>query len=260
MMRLAVAYLRRSAKPTSSESQPISIEQQAAACGTYAQQHKLRIVDYLTHDGVSGGRAERFSALWALLQRAGATAVVAYHFDRLGRDLEHLLAFRKRCDRAGVEIHVIGQGRLEPIRSSNGFVTTAIHGLVAEHYRLVIGEKTRDALARLRADGRQWWGSRPPYGWRAGLDGIAVPNPAEQAVLARLSGPGWPQDGRSLRALAHTLASEGIVARNGRPFAPSTLWRLRRRLLPAPPGGEGQGQPAEQNAADQADEQDGMTG
>jgi hypothetical protein len=88
---------------------------------------------------------------------------------------------------------------------------------------MLIGEKTRDALARLKGLGRRI-SRHLPYGYRLAADGMHLePEPAEQSVLAliRALGPG-----RSLRALAVALAERGVLARNGRPFAPSTLSRL----------------------------------
>ena len=256
-----IAYLRRSAKPNKEEQsrddQSASIEQQAAAIARYCKQTGLAVVDAVAHDGVSGGRRQRFTDLWAAVEKHHAGAIVTYHIDRLGRDLAHLLEFRKRCDRAGIAIHVVGQGKLEPVKSSNGFINMAVHGLVAEHYRLVIGEKTKDALARRRTQGRRWWGgSRPPYGWRAGEDGWVTAEPGEQAALDALRTLVSAQAGFSVRDLGRMLAKQGIVARNGHPFAPSTLWRLCRRprpesFFPPPPGGESQGQPAEEEPAEQ---------
>lgn len=229
----AIAYLRRSAKPrkkkNGEEERTVSLEQQAGAVGAYARAHGLDLVAALQHDGVSGGKGSRFDELWQAIRQHEAGAIVAYHFDRLGRDLEHLLAFRKRCDKARIEIHVVGQGKLPPVKSSQGFLETSLHGMIAEHYRLLVGEKTKDALAQLRANGQRWWGgnAQAPYGWRLGPDGRTVePDPAEQEALRAIR---LAQDGTSLRHLAQTLAGQGLLARNGRPFAPSTLHTLLQR-------------------------------
>ena len=87
----------------------------------------------------------------------------------------------------------------------------------------MISEKTRDALARLRAKGRRvsrW----APYGFRFGPGGCLVREAEEQATLGEIAA--LSAGGLSLRAIAGRLAAEGITARNGRPFAPSTLSRL----------------------------------
>lgn len=105
-------------------------------------------------------------------------------------------------------------------KSANGFFVAGIEGIVAAHYRKVISEKTRDALARLRANGRKV--SRfAPYGFKATAGGRLVPAPREQAIaqqIARLRASGL-----SLRGVSRVLAARGVMARNGRPFAAMTL-------------------------------------
>jgi site-specific DNA recombinase len=107
--------------------------------------------------------------------------------------------------------------------TASGFIVTAVEGLAAEHYRRVISEKTRDALARLRASGRRVSG-RLPYGFRLAADGRTLePNPEEQAALAAIRRLAC---GRTVRALSRELAKRGIMTRTGRPFEAKTLWRL----------------------------------
>jgi hypothetical protein len=48
-----------------------------------------------------------------------------------------------------------------------------------------------------------------------------VINSKEQAVLAQVST--LRRRGQSLRAISRALAIRGVLARNGRPFGPSTL-------------------------------------
>jgi DNA invertase Pin-like site-specific DNA recombinase len=156
------------------------------------------------------------------VKETGARFIVVYHLDRFARDLAGTLDYLRRFARRGVELHVVGRGRVEADTAS-GFIVTAVEGLAAEHYRRVISEKTRDALARLRANGRRvsrW----APYGFRDAAGGRLLPAPREQATLRRIVS--LHASGLSLRAISRALASEGIRARNGRPFAAMTLSRL----------------------------------
>jgi len=124
-------------------------------------------VEIVSDDGVSGGRRERLERLAERVRATAARAIVVYHLDRFARDLAGTLDYLRRFSRRGVELHVVGRGRVEA-ESASGFIVTAVEGLAAEHYRRVISEKTRDALARLRARGRRvsrW----APYGYRFGL-------------------------------------------------------------------------------------------
>src|SRR5262249_16009309 len=149
--------------------------------------------------------------------------VVAYHVDRAARDLAGLLDWMKAASKRGVRVHVAGRGEIET-RTSAGFLTVSVEGMVAEHYARIIGEKTRDALARLKASGKRWKGVAP-YGARLEY-GRAVPDSTERQVVfevARLRA-----EGRSLRQVSVTLAARVITNRDGRPFHPMTLARMAK--------------------------------
>jgi DNA invertase Pin-like site-specific DNA recombinase len=200
----------------------VSLEDQLARIEEYASAQGWRLVDVLTDDGVSGGRRVRLERLADRVKATGARFVVVYHLDRFARDVAGLLDSLRAFARRGVELHVVGRGRIET-ESASGFLITGVEGLMAEHYRRLIGEKTRDALARLRTKGHRV--SRfAPYGQRVAAGGRLIPDAHEKTVLgeiAALSGSGL-----SLRAISRTLADRGVLARNGRPFAPSVLFTL----------------------------------
>jgi len=217
----ALGYVRRSKE---SGARTVSLEDQEARVADYCRVQGWTLAEVLVDDGVSGGRRDRLQRIQAALRQHGANVVVCYHLDRVARDVAALLDSLRAWSKRGVELHVVGRGRIE-VETANGLLMTGIEGLLAEHYRKVISEKTRDALARLRAKGRRV--SRfPPYGCALGPGGRLVPKPEEQAVLAEISA--LRATGLSLRALARVLAARGQLARNGRPFAPSTLWPLVR--------------------------------
>lgn len=216
---IALGYIRRSKE---SGARTVSLEDQRARIEAYCRAQGWALVEILADDGVSGGRRERLDRLAERVRATGARAVVVYHLDRFARDLAATLDYLRRFSRRGVELHVVGRGRVEADTAS-GFIVTAVEGLAAEHYRRVISEKTRDALARLRAQGRRvsrW----APYGFRLAPEGRLRPDPREQAVLGLIAA--LRASGRSLRGISRELAGRGILARNGRPFAPKVLLGL----------------------------------
>ena len=192
--------------------QPIEYGNESPNRLSYRARSRIRISARLSRcpDARSGTRA------------TGARAIVVYHLDRFARDLAGTLDYLRRFSRRGVELHVVGRGRVEADTAS-GFIVTAVEGLAAEHYRRVISEKTRDALARLRAKGRRFsrWA---PYGHRFGPGGRLLAVPREQAALREIVR--LRATGLSLRAISRALAARGTRARNGRPFAARTLSRL----------------------------------
>ncbi len=117
---------------------------------------------------------------------------------------------------------MVGRGRTET-DTTTGFLATSIEGVLAEHFRRVISEKTRDALAHLRDQGRRTsrWA---PYGFRFDSDGATlIPDTDEQAVAGRMVA--LREAGMSFRAIAVELAATGTLARSGKPFAASAVMR-----------------------------------
>lgn len=212
----ALGYARKSKK---SEARSVSLAEQEAQIRAYCQTQGWRLAEVLTDDGVSGGRRDRLQRVQAAVRQHRAGVVVVYHADRFARDLAGLLDTLRAWAKRGVALHVVGRGLVE-VQTASGYLVNGVEGLMAEHYRLLIGEKTRDALARLKAQGRRYSGERP-YGWG---------DPAEAAQLERVHAV-LRANGHSLRAISRELAADGLLARSGRPFAPSTLLRLRRQAL-----------------------------
>jgi DNA invertase Pin-like site-specific DNA recombinase len=215
----ALGYVRRSKEST---ARTVSLEDQRARIADYCRTQGWPLAEILADDGVSGGRRERLDRLAERVKATGARVVVVYHLDRFARDLAATLDYLRRFSRRGVELHVVGRGRVEA-DTATGFIVTAVEGLAAEHYRRVISEKTRDALARLRAKGRRvsrW----APYGFKIGPGGRLLVHRPETQTLQRIGR--LAEAGLSLRGISRVLTSEGIRARNGRPFAAQTLSRL----------------------------------
>jgi site-specific DNA recombinase len=216
---IAIGYTRRSKE---SGARTVSLDDQRERIVAYCAIQGWQLADVLVDDGVSGGRRERLERIAERVKARGARIIVVYHLDRFARDVAGLLDSVRGFSRRGVELHVVGRGRIET-ETASGFLITGVEGLMAEHYRRLISEKTRDALARLRAKGRRvsrW----APYGFTFGPGGRIVEVPSEQAARRRIVA--LSAAGLSLRALSRLLASEGLVARSGRAFGPMTLSRL----------------------------------
>src|SRR5215470_13925552 len=153
---IAIGYVRRSKEST---AKTVSLEDQRVQVEAYAAQRGWQMAEILTDDGVSGGRRERLERLDARIREVGARAVVVFHLDRLARDAAALLDWLERAGRRGIELHVVGRGRVEA-QSASGYLMAGIEGVLAAHYRKVISEKTRSALALVRARGT-WLGGAP---------------------------------------------------------------------------------------------------
>jgi site-specific DNA recombinase len=208
---VAVGYVRRSRE---SDARTVSLAAQRAAIERYATEQGWHLAAVLEHDGISGGKPSRFAHLDAAIKAHGARVVICYHLDRLARDAAAVLDWCAGAAKRSVELHVVGRGRMETTTSA-GYLGVGVEALVAAHFRIVIGEKTAAALRHLRDTGRRWT-RVPPFGW-AWMDGQCVPDPAEQAVVAKarsLRGAGL-----SLRKVSAELAAAGMLGRAGRPLS-----------------------------------------
>ena len=225
---IAVGYARRS-KATAADARDgprvASLEVGAAKIREYVDAQRWSLAEVVTDDGVSGGRRERLERLAARVKATRARAVIVYTLDRYARDVAGLLDSLRAFQRRGVELHMTDRGRVDT-GTASGFLVTSIEGVVSEHYRRTVSEKTRHAMARLRAEGRRI--SRvPPYGYRHDDVRALVPEPLEQVTLAAISE--LRHAGLSLRAMAAKLEARGFLARSGQPFQPSVLAKLLRQ-------------------------------
>jgi DNA invertase Pin-like site-specific DNA recombinase len=219
----AIGYVRRSKEST---ERTVSLEDQRARIAAYCAERGWALSEVLADDGVSGGNRERLERLAERVKATEAGVVVVYNLDRFARDVSALLDALRAYARSGVELHVVGRGKVD-VASASGFLVTGVEGLMAEHYRRLIGEKTRDALERRRLQGRRY--SRvPPYGFSVTPDGRLEPEPYEQSVLGMIAA--LVPEGLSLRALSRVLAGRGALARTGRPFEAKTLSRVLRAV------------------------------
>ena len=219
----AIGYVRRSKEST---ERTVSLEDQRARIAAYCAERDWSLAEVLADDGVSGGNRERLERLAERVKATDASVVVVYNLDRFARDVSALLDALRAYARSGVELHVVGRGKVD-VASASGFLVTGVEGLMAEHYRRLIGEKTRDALERRRLQGRRY-SHVPPYGFSVTPDGRLEPEPYEQSVLGMIAS--LVPEGLSLRALSRALAGRGAVARTGRPFEAKSLSRVLRAV------------------------------
>ena len=217
----AVIYLRRSKE---SGERQVSIEVQRKSCQAYVAARPGVTVAEVLHDGVSGGDGRRSLDIIKAIEKHQADSLVVYHQDRLARDTEWLLKYLRFFKKNGVKVYSCDQGELR-VDTAAGLLQTGIGAVIAEHHRVLVSEKTRDALAELKANGRRYSGVAP-YGYS--FDGpCLVENSDEQYILTMILG--YFADGQGVRAIARELNRQGLRARNNNSWAPSTIFQIVRR-------------------------------
>jgi DNA invertase Pin-like site-specific DNA recombinase len=160
-----------------------------------AEKHGWQIVAEFADEGISGskGRDKRpaFDRLLKGATRREFDMVMAWSVDRLGRSLQHLVAFLAEIQAAGVGLYLHQQGL--DTSTPAGEALFGMMGVFAQFERSMIIERTKSGLARARAAGKKF--GRP----KLALDVVAKVN---QALAA----------GEGTRAIARRLGiSTGSV-------------------------------------------------
>jgi len=210
----AIAYLRRSKK---SDERSVSLKEQESSVRNYATLQSFTLSCVLIDDGVSGGNRERYDRIFQALEETGAKVVICYHIDRFARDVAGLLDTLEEFKKQGVELWVVGRGRIETDRSDQ-LLMTGVEALVAEYQRKVSGEKTKAALLLLKCNDKRYSG-RPPWGYGF-MENELIEIPAEQETLRLIAiRRDWP----ARRLHRWLLTQVDSVPSLG------TVWNLQRR-------------------------------
>ncbi|MCU1692985.1 MAG: Resolvase, N-terminal domain [Frankiales bacterium] len=193
-------------------------EQAASGLGLDAQESTLRaeaerrgwdVVGVHREEGASGkdmARPELQAALSGLVA-GSADVLVVSKLDRLTRSLPHLCDLLDWAGRHGVALVALDLGL--DMTTSTGKLVAQVMGAVAEWERVRIGERTREAAAASRAQGKQW----------GGLVGVATKAPEVAARIARerSSGATW-------QSIADGLNADGVpTARGGAEWRVSSV-------------------------------------
>jgi DNA invertase Pin-like site-specific DNA recombinase len=222
-----VAYRR-----TSTDDQLLGIEAQDARVREIAREKRCAIVrEFLEHEsGGDNARPELAKAL-AHARRVGAYLVVA-KLDRLARDSTFLMSIYDG------QVPVIFGDLPEVDGSAASRLLVQMMANIAEFERRRIGERTKEALAILKARGVKL-GTPRNLTQAARLKGArhaAVERTAravrEMADVAPIAAR-MRAEGASLGQIAAHLNAEGYVTRKGTTWRPTQVKRVLDRVRPA---------------------------
>ena len=192
MSKRVAFYLRVSTGEQTTENQRRELEQVAKRSG-------WQVVEVYEDAGVSGANGrEKRPAFDKLLKDATARQfdlVAAWSVDRLGRSLQHLVAFLGELHALKIDLYLHQQGI--DTTTPAGEAMFQMMGVFAQFERAMIQERVKSGLSRARASGKRL--GRPP---------VAARKRAEVLKLRR--------DGQSVRAIARALK-----------LAPGTVQRIR---------------------------------
>lgn len=219
------AYLRVSTRQQAESGLGLEAQREAIQrwCG---EQSSVGTVRWHVDEGVSGTVAPHkrpgLCQLLAELQ-AGDVLVVAKR-DRLGRESFVLASIEHYVAKQGARVaSTAGEGTEDDDPTS--VLMRRMLDAFAEYERLLIGARTKAALAAKAAQGYHL--GKAPYGWSVS-DGVLEIAPEEQRVLGyALSAR---ERGYTLREVVEALNAGGARARGGKPWTKGSLSRILSRV------------------------------
>lgn len=189
---------------------------QRDSCRRWAAAAGVDISAIYEDAGISGakGLEARPGLLDAVTTMGKGDVLLVAKRDRLGRDPIAVAMIEAAVGRKGGRIvSAAGEGT-----DSDDPASVLLRRMVdafSEYERLLIGARTKAALGAKKRRGERT--GSIPYGKALAQDGVhLIDNPDEQDVIRRARE--YHAAGLSLRGIAARLASQGLYARNGRPF------------------------------------------
>jgi site-specific DNA recombinase len=192
----------------------VGLEAQRARIAAWCDLSGAELVDIVEDAGIGGmvplAKRPNGIRIEVLLNARNpeVDAVVVARLDRLGRDASETLACLKKFAAGRVGLVSIAD-RLD-LSSPQGRAMAQMSAVFGELERSLIAQRTSDALAQLRATGRVY--GSIPYAFAAD-GGRLVPDPAEQAVLARIGV--LRDEGTSYGAIADLLNRDRVPSKRG---------------------------------------------
>jgi site-specific DNA recombinase len=209
-----VGYVRVSTEGQAEEG--VSLEAQEAKLRAYAVATDLTLVTVVVDAGASAkslARPELQRAL-AMLEQGEADGLLVAKLDRLTRSVRDLGTLLERYFSGRFSLLSVGDSI--DTRSAAGRLVLNVLCSVAQWEREAIGERTREALAHLKAQGVRL--GAPPLGADEG----------ELATVERIRA--LSAEGKSLRAIAETLSTEGHRTKKGGRWQAETVRKVLARL------------------------------
>ncbi len=203
-----VGYLRVSTEEQARSG--LGLDAQRDAIEAEAHHRGWDLVEIVVDPGVSGTRVHDrrpgFRRVLDLLEVGEADAVVAAKLDRFGRRLDHQCALIERASRDGWGLIALDVDL--DTTTAAGLLVANVLGAVSQHFRDVISERTREALAQRRAQGVQ----------------LGRPRLLDRKLADRIREE--RRDGATFRAIADRLNDEGVLTATGRMWSPASIRKV----------------------------------
>jgi DNA invertase Pin-like site-specific DNA recombinase len=162
--RRVAFYLRVSTDGQTVENQRLELERVAAKAG-------WTVTEIYQDEGISGakGRDQRpaFDRLLKDANRRSFDVIAAWSVDRLGRSLQHLVAFLEDVHHLGIDLYLHQQGI--DTTTPAGKAMFQMLGVFSEFERAMIRDRVNAGLARAKANGKTLGRPRTENGTEAAI-------------------------------------------------------------------------------------------
>lgn len=201
----------------------VSLEAQRAKITAYCIAMDLDLVAIVEDAGVSAKSLDRpgLRSALAMLTSGKAQAMLVTKLDRLTRSVRDL---GDLIERFFSKYSLLSMSDQIDTRSATGRLMLNLLTSVAQWERETTGERTRDAMAYMKAKGEFTGGNSAPYGFSV-QDGKLVPVESEQEVIRVAKD--LQSAGFSRRQIAKILDEKGIRSRSGKVFDATQIGRMQ---------------------------------
>ena len=216
-----------SARYSTDNQNPDSIEVQVSKCTEWCQQHQIPILGVYADMAISGMKETRpqFEAMMRALQLGLADTVVIYDQSRMFRKMSAWFSFRDDLTRMGVSVVSVTQPSIGgDLRDPMNFLSEGSMALFNQIWSLQTRQKTMEKL-RFMARNGQHTGGKPALGYQV-VDGRLTIHPEEAEIVRRIFQE--YADGRSYREIISGLNADGLKTKRGNTFGNNSLHDLLR--------------------------------
>lgn len=144
---MVYGYLRVSTEDQDENSQRRGVDEFAAKNG-------LKIDEYVIDHGLSGAKEFKVRSIGKMIKKLQkGDTVIASEISRIGRRLVLVLDFIKICSEKGIKFFTV-KDRYSIADTLQSKVILTVMGLCAEIERDLVRQRTKEGLARARAEGK----------------------------------------------------------------------------------------------------------
>ena len=214
----AVGYIRVSTEEQARDG--VSLDNQRKRIEAFCVAKDWTLERIYADEGVSGGSLKRegIQELISDCKKGKFGVIVIYKLDRLTRSVKDLGYLIDLFDKSDVAFSSVSDNF--DTTTANGKLVLNILGSVAQWERDIISERTRDALAHKRSEGKVYTRILP-LGFDRAEDGSLIENPAEMKAVKLINR--LRKAGKSLQAIADRLNSSGVQTKTGGKWHKSTV-------------------------------------